>query len=128
MAANTLPIYPDTPVISPVTIVNSDGTNKKTVITAGSNGTRVDSLRVASDDTADATVSFYVTVGGSDYFLQNVAVPRASGTTGTWVEALSLVNSGLPMVLAAGASIKCAVSTAVTSGKTMTLVASGGNY
>lgn len=130
MAANTSPIFPLTPKTSPVTIVNADGTTKKTLLTAGTNGTKLDAVKIVSDDTATVTLSFYLTKGGTDYLVGTVSVTAGTGVTpGTSpAEALEYVNDGYALALEAGVVLKVAASASVTSGKTVTIVAHAGDF
>jgi acyl-CoA reductase-like NAD-dependent aldehyde dehydrogenase len=129
MAANTNPIHPGVPVNPPATIVNADSTNKKTIMTAGENGTRLDSLHICSDDTSSANLNFYLTVGGMDHFIGQVAVPAGSGAGSTpWQEGLATLNGNAAMVLAAGTTLKVSAAVAVTAAKTVTVIAFGGDF
>lgn len=130
MAANTSPIFPLTPKTNPVTVVNADGTTKKTLLTAGTNGTKIDAIKVVSDDTATVTLSFYLTKGGTDYLIGTVAVTAGTGiTAGTSpAEALEYLNDGYALALEAGVIVKVAASASVTSGKTVTIVAHAGDF
>lgn len=74
MAANTSPIFPLNPKTSPVTIVNADSTTKKTLFTSGANGSKLDAVKVLSDDSATVTLSFYANKSGTDYLIGTVAV------------------------------------------------------
>lgn len=130
MAANTSPIFPLTPKTSPVTVVNADGTTKKTLITAGANGTKIDAIKILSDDTTTVTLSFYLTKSGTDYLVGTVAVTAGTGVTpGTSpAEALEYLNDGYALALEAGVIVKVAVAVSVTSGKTVTVVAHAGDF
>jgi hypothetical protein len=129
MSANTNPIHPLVPQNPATTVANADGTTKKTVLTAGTNGTRLDSLHICSDDTAQTLLNFYLNAGSSDSFIGQVAIPAGAGSGSTsWQEGLATLNSNLAMALAAGAILKVAANAAVTSGKTVTIVAFAGDY
>ncbi|WP_300164282.1 hypothetical protein [Solidesulfovibrio sp.] len=129
MAANTQPIFPGIPRNDPVTLVNADGTTKKSLLTAGANGARVDSLHVATDDTSTAVLGVYLTKSGVDSYLGAVTIPAGAGGTGASpVELLDTINAGNPMVLGAGVSLKVGVAAAVTAGKTLTVVAFAGDF
>lgn len=129
MAQNTSPIFGLTPISTPVTIVNADSTNKKTVYTAGSNGGRLLSIAAATDDTTAVRCNIYLTVSGTDYNLGQVTVPIGAGTGTTDTASVNLLDATkLPflasdgsLVLPASAIIKVAANAAVTSGKTVYL-------
>ncbi len=131
MAANAKPIFVLTPSSAVVTVVNADSTDKKTIATAGAAGARYDSIAVSSNDTAAVNLAFYVTVGGTDYHIGNVAVPIGAGyTTVARVDAISTLApvTGY-LALAASAVLKCNAVAAVTADKTVTVaILVGGDY
>ena len=66
MAANTSPIFVVDVQTAAVTIVNADGTNKKTLVTANAtNGSRVLSVTATSDDTAVVDLDLFVKISGT---------------------------------------------------------------
>lgn len=113
-------------------------TNTKLLLTAGSEGSIVKSLIIASDDSSARTVSFYMSTDGgtTDYLLFSVPVAANAGVNGTTinvdvlnnavVQGLQIDQSGRPVIpLAANASIYIGVITAaVTAGRTLHVVAS----
>lgn len=130
--ANQKPIFPLTPKTSIATIVNADGTTKKTLVTAGADGTRLDQLRVCSDDTANCTLQFFTSLdGGTTWAIQGeVIVAAGSGTNGTlgWTEGLSSLNSDNALAMQAGEVLGVAAKAAVTAGKTVTITARCGDF
>lgn len=132
MAANTAgPIWELVPQdFTPATIVAADTTAKKTVVTAGTNGSRIDSIMCSSDDTAAVNLAFYITVSGTDYYIGNVLVPIGAGyTTVVRVDAITTLSPTLGyLVLATSALLKVNAVAAVTAAKTVTIVAMGGDY
>jgi hypothetical protein len=130
------------------TLVNADSfiaanggtspTNIKELLTAGSEGSIIKSLTIASDDSSARTVSFYLSTNGgtTDYLLFSVPVAANSGVNGTtinvdvlsnaFVQGLQIDQSGRPIIaLAANAKIFIGVITAaVTAGRTLHVVAS----
>ena len=130
------------------TLVNADSfiaanggtspTNVKELLTAGSEGSIVKSLIIASDDSSARTVSFYLSTDGgtTDYLLFSVPVVANSGVNGiainidvlnnAAVQGLQIDQSGRPIIaLAANAKIYMGVITAaVTAGRTLHVVAS----
>jgi len=130
MSANTNPIYPLTMQNSFATFQNADGTNKKDVLTAGPNGTRIDTLHLTSDEpVTDRYVDFYINNGTTDYFRGRVKVAALSGlVTMPWVEGLNGVNAGNALFLKAGYKLRAAMSAAVTATQTVTLSVDSGDY
>jgi hypothetical protein len=130
------------------TLVNADSfiaanggtspTNIKELLTAGSEGSIIKSLTIASDDSSARTVSFYLSTNGgtTDYLLFSVPVAANSGVNGTtinvdvlsnaFVQGLQIDQSGRPIIaLAANAKIFIGVITAaVTAARTLHVVAS----
>jgi len=131
MAANTNPIFELTPVAgTPQTFVNADGTTLKTILTAGSEGTRIDAIMISSNSTAAENLAFYITISGTDYYIGNVNIPIGAGyTTVIRVDGMTWLKPAYQnfFVLPASALLKCNAVVAITAGKTVTVVALGGN-
>lgn len=83
MAVSSTAVFPQTPKRGMVQIVPADTTTKKTLVTAGANGSKVVSITAASDDSSNKTFSIYVTRSATDYLLGTVTVPTLSGTDGS---------------------------------------------
>jgi hypothetical protein len=130
MAANTSPIFELVPTDACVTIVPADASTLKTVQTAGSNGSRVDSIMISSNDTSAVNLAFYITLGGVDYYIGNVNVPIGAGyTTVTRVDGMTTLAPLLGyLALAPSAILKANAVATVTAAKTVTIVAMGGDY
>lgn len=136
MAAGTTPIFGDTVVQEFVTVVNADGTNKKTVHTGGTDGTRVLSVSVTSDDTAAVRLNVYITSGGTDYQIGQVTIPIGAGTGTSDTASVNLLDatkmpflqSDGSLLLENGSVLKVAANSAVTAAKTVTLVSYALDY
>ena len=132
MAANTTPIFPGTVTTDAVRIENADGTTAKTLLTAGTNGARVDSIIVTSTDTADRTLTLYLLKGVVSYRLGEMVIPDGSGTNGTDKPAdgitLALPFVGGTIHVEAGCSRTVAAQVAVTAGKAIDVIAFGGDF
>lgn len=141
MVVTATPIFPQTIVNTPVTIVNADSTNKKTVYTGGTNGSKVENILVTNTDTAAYTLQFFFTISATDYLVASVNIPASAGnlstvnsinplaTTTNWGPALNLDSNGNPyLYIANGTTLKAAVTGAVTAAKTMTILAQGGDF
>jgi hypothetical protein len=130
MAANTKPIFLLTPKQYPQTFVNADSTGKKTIATAGTNGSKIDGIKVCSDDTATVAISFFLSKGGTDYLIGSLSVSPGTGVTSgaSPAEALEYLNDSYAIALEAGVILKASVGAAVTSGKTVTIVVHGGDF
>jgi hypothetical protein len=129
------PIYPGTIKNAGLLIEPADTTTLQTLLTAGSEGSRINMISAVSDDTAEMIVDLYINDGAADFLIGSVAVPTLSGTDGS-APAVSLLNStdlpylgeDLSLFLEAGNILKAAVQTTVTTDKTVTLVATFGDY
>ena len=132
MAANTSPIFERLPSNgSPQTFTSADTTSKKTVWTAdATNGSRLDSIMVSTDDTSAVNLAFYITISSTDYYIGNVNVPIGSGyTTVARVEAMLTLSPYLGyLALAPSALLKCNCVATMTAAKTTTIVPMGGDY
>jgi hypothetical protein len=139
MPTSSTPVLVQTPKLGLAQIVNADASNKKTVVTAGANGSKLTALTAASDDTSARVVQVIVTRSATDYVLASVSVPAASGTDGT-AAAVNLINSailpGLPvdndgqryLFLESGDTLAVKSTTTVTAGKTVSAAANFGNF
>lgn len=132
------PIFPGSINAGQQTFVNADGTTKKTLLTAGSSGTRVDTISATSDDTSTRVMQLWVTTGGVDYLLGEVSITLGAGSDGT-TKAISVLNvTDLPWVrdeggnkviyLESGEVLKGMMKVAVTAAKTIYLRAQGADY
>lgn len=134
MAAGTSPIFVDTLANGAVTFVNADGTTAKTLVTAGSDGTRVETISATSDDTSARDIEVSVYDGATNYVVGTVTVAIGAGYT-TVAAAALLVPSKMPWLAPDGSitikngwSIKVRPTTTVTAAKTVAIVAFGGDY
>ena len=129
------PIFPQAIKNSMATLENTDGTTIKDLVTAGASGTRVDSIAVVSDDTADKDILLYVNDGSTDFLLGRATIKAGAGTDGT-NKTVSLLNStdfpflkeDLSIYLKATYKLRVAAQTAVASGKKITISAWNGDY
>ncbi len=139
MAVTPTPVFPQAPVITPITIVNADASNKKTACTGGTNGTKLVSLTATSDDTSNRIVQVYITRSATHYLFGSVNVPTLAGTDGSAavVDLLNATNiPGLPvdndgqryLYLKNGDTLSVATTTTVTAAKTVTIVAISSDF
>lgn len=129
MAVSHQGVFVQTPKFTPITIVNADGTNKKTVATAGANGSKVTGLIIASDDTAAKVMQIWLTRSAVSYLLATVDIAALSGFDGI-VPVVNAMNStewpGLPVdndgqvyfFLESGDTLEISLTVAATAGKT----------
>lgn len=122
----------------PATVVNGDGTNKKTVVTPAAAGTRLKALYVTSDDTSDRTLILGKTISAVDYLMGEVLIPDGSGTNGTDPAVNLLSAVAMPGLqydgvsrwidIATGTTFWVKAKVAVTSGKTLYVLGEGGDF
>jgi len=129
------PIYPGEIKNAALIIEPADTTTAQDLVTAGTNGTRINFISAATDDTSDVDLIINYNDGVTDHPIALVTVPAGSGTDGTNA-AVSVLNAtdmpflgeDLSYYLEAGDKITVAASAAVTTDKTVYLVASFGDY
>src|SRR6266496_2635896 len=124
MAANTIHIWPLTPICAPVRINNGTGTTKVTLYSPGTNGGILAGIECTSTDTATRLVQIFLTVGGTDYLVTTVNLPALSGNDGAAKALNLLTQTHVPAIgddwswtLPSTAVVKLATTTTVTSGK-----------
>ena len=99
-------------------------------MTAGSNGSRVDSIMCSTNDTTAVNLAFYINDGSTDYYIGNVNLPIGAGyTTVARVDAISTLAPTLGyLALAPSYVLKANCVATMTSAKTTDVVAMGGDY
>jgi hypothetical protein len=135
MAANTTPIFPLTIQNSAVAVLPADTTTEKTLVTAGSFGTRIDAISVTSTDTAAQTFKVLLNDGATSYQVGEVVVPATSGTDGITLAVKALNTPFLPWLDSSGSlflkngwKLNVACKATVTTAKQITWVAFAGDY
>lgn len=89
---NTAPTFAKQPRKGLAQILPADTTAQKTVITAGSSGSKVLSLHASSTDTADRDVAISLVRSATTYLLGTIKVPLSSGNTNA-IFPLDLLNT-----------------------------------
>lgn len=146
MAMTSTPAFLQTVQTGGVQILPADTTAKKTVFTAGANGSKVEMFNIASTDTSARDIQVFLNDGTTDYLLTTIAVPANAGNTNSVppVGLLTFISSAvyttpnfqLPVDamgnrfihLKAGWSIKAASLTTVTATKAVSILVQGGDY
>ena len=140
MAANTQPIFPNTPKVSGGKVITADTsyenpvTNPVTLYTAGANGARIDQIKArALGDNIATVLRLYVYDGASYMLAHEAGLPAstasADGETGSDIDILRDTGyEAVPPVpyLPAGYSLVGTVGTTVASGWMVTVF--GGDY
>ena len=134
MAVTREPVFVQLPKITPVSFVNADGTAKKTLVTAGTDGTKVLDGTITSTDTAARNVQLWLTRSAVSYLIGTVAVAIAAGSDGT-TNGVRLLDTtlipGLPLdhdghkfiLLQSGDTLQVNMLVAVTATKEVDVVA-----
>lgn len=133
MTVTATPIYPQAINSSSQQILPADTTTLKTLYTAGTNGSKVESILLTNTDTAAAyAIQFSVTISATTYLLGTVNVPLSSGNTIAAPSINALQSSNLPLsfdafgnpylYLASGAVLKINSLTTVNSGKIVSAI------
>jgi hypothetical protein len=131
MAANTDgPIWELVPKDEGLQFTSADTTTKKTLVTGGTNGTRVDAIWVSTNDTAAVNLAFYLKDGSTSFYIGVVSVPIGSGyTTVARVDALAVLSPILGyLIVENGWTLECNCVATMTAAKTTDVVAIGGEY
>ena len=135
---NKAPIFVGSMNVGLAKLENADGTALKTLFTAGSSGSRVDTISATSGDTSTRVLQLWVSSGGVDYLLGEVSVTLGAGSDGA-TKAINVLNAtDLPWVrseggnavlyLESGEVLKVMSKVAVTAAKAIYLRAQGGDY
>ncbi len=144
MTVTHLAIFPQTISNGFVAYLPADTTTKKTIVTAGANGSIVQSLTMSSTETANTRLfNFYITNGGTDYLITSVQATVNSGLTNgnpcinilnsgatpQWAGLMKDSNNNPVLYLASGSVLKVALSTgAIASGKEIDFFAQYGDF
>lgn len=117
---------------------NADGTNFKTVHSAGASGSRIDTLFGTNTDAANAyVVQLSVQISGVDYILGEVNIPIGSGTNGSAKSVAMLNATDIPgltytengaLYLASGSILRAKCKTVVAGANAVQIVGVGGDY
>jgi len=141
MAVTATPVFVQNPKITPAAFTNADSANtKKTIASAGSNGSKVVSINVSSTETANARVlQIWLTRSATSYLLASFSIIVNSGFDGI-VPSVSMMAShiwsSLPvdsdgqtyLFLESGDTLQASTTTQVAAGKEIDVVAIFGNF
>ena len=128
MAVTSTPAYLQTVQAPVVQILPADTTTNKTLVTAGTNGTRVYAIYVTSTDTSARDIALKKTISGTDYILGTFSIPITAGTINSTPTINLLNHSQLPnlprdsngntyLQLKTGTTLTVAALTTVTAAK-----------
>jgi hypothetical protein len=133
------PIFVGTPKVGVVQILPADTTTAKTLVTAGSSGTKVVSLTATSTDSTARVITVSLVRSATAYVLTTVTVPITAGTDGT-TPSVNLLNTsifpGLPvdndgqpyLFLQSGDTLTVASTVTVTAAKAISFTSVVGDF
>ncbi len=138
MAVSHSPVLVQFAKITPAAFTNSDSANtKKTIATAGTDGSKVVAVHAASTDTSARIAQLWLTRSATSYLLGAKSVAITAGSDGTTVTSNLLDNlAALPMdndgqrylFLESGDTLQVSFTTQVTAAKEIDVVAQFGNF
>lgn len=136
----TAPTYPAStgPVLVAKRLADSDSTNVVDVYdnSAGSVAVKVESLSIATDNSADRVAKFYLHDGSISQLIGSCSVPDLSGTNGTTDPRVNVLSTlgvagadGVPCIwVAAGKKLQVSLDSALASGKFLYVTGRGVTY
>lgn len=145
MAVTATPVFIQTPKCGLTNFVqgtDSAGTYK-TLISGGTNGTKVTSINVATDDgTATHVLTLAIQRSATNYVIGAYTIPLSSGTSGAiasvdllrggpanLIPGLAIDNDGNPYIyLQSGDNLVMTFATALTSSKRIDVVTTAGDF
>ena len=129
------PIFPDSIQNAALDIENADGTTAQDLLTAGTNGCRINNISVTSTDTAAKDLIINYNDGTTDYAIARITIPLGAGTDGSTVPVSLLNATDMPFLgedlayyLMGADKITIAAQAAVTAATKISVVATYGNY
>jgi hypothetical protein len=139
MSVSHSPVLVQTPKITPAAFTNADSANaKKTIVTAGADGTKVVAVVAASTDTSARTAQLWLTRSATSYLLGSKTVAIGAGSDGASASAnlLELLAAALPLdndgqhyvLLESGDTLQVSFTAQVTSTKEIDVTAIAGNF
>lgn len=141
MAVTATPIYAQKVQAWAYQFVNATSTTKEIIAAAGSNGSQVTSITVASTDSAAQNIIFYLYDGSVYHQLCEISIPANSGNTSNttgpvdvfrnvYAPGLQLDPFGNKVLnIPSGWTLYASMVAAVTSGShAIDVIAQGGDY
>jgi hypothetical protein len=141
MAISNAAIFPQKVQSWAVQILPADTTTLKTLVTAGSNGSIIESLMVTNTDSTVAyTYQVFANDGATSHLLGSANIPVSAGNVPATNAAVDILRSGnlpgLPVdangnfviYLPSGWTLKVAVTVTVTAAKVIDSTAMGADY
>lgn len=139
MSGTATPIFPQTVRNWSAQINNAAGTASQTLLTGGTNGSKLESLIAVNTDSTAHDVQLWVTISSVSYLLGTISLPATAGNVDSVPSVDILRSSQIPglaydangnryLYVANGAVLSVAVLVAVASGKLVQLFGQGGDF
>lgn len=139
MANSNVPMFIQTIQGWLAQILPADTTALKTLITAGAQGSRLNSLILSSTDTTARDIQFWLTRSATNYLIGTVNIPVSAGNTNAapsvnilgnlQIPGLAFDANGNPYVdLKAADVLSIACLTTVTAAKAVSAIGCGGDF
>ena len=139
MAVTPTPVYAQAVNNGVQSFANADGQTKKTIFTAGANGSRLTEILVSSTDTSARDIVVGITVSATNYDLFIVNIPITAGTVNSAPTVSYLKQAQCPgmaldaygnpyLDLPSGTTVYAYAPVSVTAAKQINVWAMGANY
>lgn len=133
------PIWPQTPQAVIGKITNANGTTPQTLLSGGTNATKVVSIICSNTDTASYTLQLFYNTSSTNYVLASVTIAISAGNVaGTPSQSLltsaiepgvAVDGSGNPYLLVkSGDSLTIGLTGTITSGKQVQCLATASDF
>ena len=139
MSGTATPIFPQTVKNYVAQILPADASNTKTLVTGATNGTKIESINVATTDSSSHDVQVVLTISSVTYLLATISIPANSGNTNS-APSVDLLRSGQwpslsydacgnrILYVASGAVLGIKSTTTVSTSKEIDVLAIGGDF
>jgi hypothetical protein len=116
---------------------NADGTSLKGILTGGANGTRIESISIATDEAGANDLMLFIDDTSTDHPVGHIDIPANSGTDGSTEAVSGFVNLSWLLVdvngnkyinIPAGFRLKAKMRVTVTATETVNVVVFASDY
>lgn len=140
MAISHQPTFVQTPKTTPIAFTNGDSANtKKTIATAGSDGSKIVAVTAASTDSSTRIAQLWLTRSATSYLLSSTTIAITAGSDGSTPAANLMNTTDWPsrpidkdsqryILLESGDTLQVSFTTQVTAAKEIDVVAVFANF
>lgn len=139
MANSNVPMFIQAIETWALQLSNASGTTITTLLTAGTNGSKVEVLNVSNTDTLGYVLNLYVNDGTTNHLIATVSIPASAGNNTATAPVNILASSNLAslpydsngnryLYLKAGYKLNIGVTATITTGKFVDAVVVGGDF